>query len=225
VIEQVLSIPATPVKVPGVKSPVIDAPGIEPIIEKSTLTQFLQTGVILSPCDLCCPKCALGDGHIYVLSSIETFLKFTQSFTCKFENPCCLNVNASIETYLKLLEDLTNLEKVTGKFPLNCCTNFSKYVEELKGLTDCPLDLLFLGITEYGSLTEDQTSQVHNVVIMFQTLYPTATATELCQYVAEFLDTGLVIYCDANGMFIGSVETFLQYAEATNITCLTPIPA
>lgn len=195
-------------------------------INLSALGTFLQTGVILPVCDLCCPKCVLGDGHIYVLSSIETFLKFTESFTCKFENPCCLNVNASTETYLKLLEALAGYERQgTGKFPLNCCTKFSTYVEELKNLTDCSLNLLDIGIAEYGSLTDDQASQVHNIVIMLQTLYPTATATELCDYVAELLDTGLVIYCDANGMFIGGVETFLKYAEAINITCLTPIPA
>ena len=195
-------------------------------INLSALGTFLQTGVILPVCDLCCPKCVLGDGHIYLLSSFDTFAMFAQAFYCKFEKPCCLNINASTEIYLKFTELLANLEKMgAGKFPLNCCTNFSTYVEELKNLTDCSLDLLDIGIAEYGSLTDDQASQVHNIVIMLQTLYPTATPTELCDYVAELLDTGLVIYCDANGMFIGGVATFLKYAEATNITCLTPIPA
>lgn len=184
------------------------------------LVAFLGEGLVLSPCDICCPRCTFGNGSIYFLTTYETFAKIAEALPCKFSDTCCININANAETYIRISELIIDIQdSYPDAFKLNCCNNFTGYVEEFKNITDCSNALTAGGIVEYGSLTSDQESQLQNVTLMIQTLYPTATPTELCTILTDLLKSGLVIYCGVGGIFIGAVETFLKFAEANNINC------
>jgi len=173
-----------------------------------SLVEFLNEGTILSNCNLCCPKCDFSEGQLYVLSSVETFLKLYNNFSKPFSETCCLNIKANTDTYLKIKETFR-------EFDYNaCCNNFNEYVDELTNLTDCPNGIVSQGIIEYGSMTSNQESQVQNIALMIQAVYPTATPTEFCEYITRLLEIGLVVYCDENGVFIGSIESFSKYLES-----------
>lgn len=192
----------------------------DPLLSDPTaIGQFLEGGTILSSCNLCCPKCEFndGDGFIYALTDIIGFSNLVTTLFCKFNDTCCMSVNANATEYVDLQQTLANV--MPSVIPI-CCNNFTTYVEELKNITDCPNSFLTSGIVEYGSLTPDGESQLHNIALMIQSIYPAATPAELCTYVTTMLTNGLVIYCDSNGMFIGSIESFLVYASRININCI-----
>lgn len=186
--------------------------------DATAIGQFLNGGVTLASCDLCCPKCAIGNGFIYVLTDTKGFINLYEPLLCKFTDPCCISLNANTALYADFKKSLA---AVSSEIVIpSCCNNFTTYVEELKNITDCPNSFLQSGIVEYGFLTPDGESQLHNVALMIQSIYPAATPTELCTYVTTLLATGLVIYCDSNGMFIGGIDSFLNYAASINITCI-----
>lgn len=86
------------------------------------IDRILDKGITLNSTEnFCCPDC---DANRYVLSSVETYLKYAEAVGLtesaavpaaipfgettiqepKFVKPCCRNVRASVETYLKYAE-------------------------------------------------------------------------------------------------------------------------
>lgn len=109
-----------------------------------TLDIILDKGIYETNCKFCCPDC----DNVYVLASVETFLKFTEAIygtglgvTCSnqeyFSKGCCTNVHAAVETYLKY-EEAVLQNPDTGEIDPNkladfptCCNGFTECLEEL----------------------------------------------------------------------------------------------
>jgi hypothetical protein len=135
---------------------------------EEALDRILDKGLSQPNCDLCCPDCE----GVYVLASVETFLKFAEAVGITTSaavpaspdllvgtfptNPevCCSNVYASTETYLKYAEavGITPPTAVIAS-PLSATidVNQGEYVTPCcNGFDEC-MDELVCWITETSS--------------------------------------------------------------------------
>jgi hypothetical protein len=182
----------------------------------------LDTGIII-PIDensVCCPKCGP-----YVLASVETFLKFADAW-CIIDGlacavSCCINVYAGTITYEEYIDEMGQ--------EYTCQNGFAQETLALTSLFTTPAEqqrLLDKGIVEHGSLNEDLTSNISNLKTMIQAFFASEyNESSLSEILDRILDKGLVVYCTADNVIIGSVETFLSYSDNVGIIprpCCTP---
>lgn len=203
----------------------------------NTLTKFdilnklLKEGLLVSNCNICCPNCE----DVYILSSVDCFLKIISEITI---NPnCCLNIHASIETYIKYIEDNTDYKsnEICCNTNFNNCINDflewfnNKYLEDYSYFPTSPSDFLSdvirdLGIIELGTVGLNQTSILCKLIELFDTYNLTQGLTAK-QFLESFIylifscflneeDGGIVIKCYNNGtIYIGQIESFLLYEQ------------
>jgi hypothetical protein len=171
-----------------------------------TIIEILDKGIVEDICD-CCPC-----GDIYVFGGVETYLKFVEA-TNWYDVSCS--------------------EKPKNSWQSNCCTDncFSELSAYLGD--DGTNGLLDKGFIEYSLLNGKSTLCVLYEYIVANNLSKTA-ATNL---INQVLDKGIVFACskdttpengDASSQILASVETFLQFAEATGyFPCMSldPPPA
>jgi len=191
------------------------------------LDQLLDIGITIpiGNAGICCPVCGP-----YVLASVETWLKWGETFGCTGENiencTCCTNVYASVETYLKYAE-------ATGAPAIGCNNGFTEEVLELvdllisTGEPGAPQMLLDKGIVETGSLNADLTSNVSDLQSLVEDLFesPNNSGTQyssIPEILERILDKGLVISCINGELVVASVETWLPYYEATDLPPVVP---
>lgn len=174
------------------------------------LDVLLDNGLILPPSEnICCPPCTEGP---YILSSVETFLKFAEA--AGETSACCFNVAATVETFLKLEEGWNG--------PI--CENdssFSDCVAEIENLLTASeyLDFLQKGLVELGHIAGDGSggSYVCILATYLQSAFNLQTgspATSLIEILLRIQDKGIVIQCIPDGFIMASVETYLKWAEA-----------
>jgi hypothetical protein len=163
--------------------------------------------------------------NIYVLASVETYLKFAEAFGTdnESEDDIDINIAASVETYLKFNEAYYsqvfnlnyNYENQTEFLStwLNIINwsniEWSDRTEEVEDKVEILDRVLDKGIVELGYLKIKNYSEVYENPLVFD----------------RILDKGIVISYNGinNNILISSVETYLKYAEALGLT--TQIPA
>ena len=202
---------------------------ISTIIE--ILDRTLDKGILQSnnELDICCPDCVqnMNDNNvsIYTISSVETFLKFSEAigFNKGITPTCCIHLSASVETSLKFNEGFGDLPK--NPVP-SCPTNFNSCMNTLKNsLTSEGVDrLLDKGVVEYGSLSGfSQICRIDEFIDLSISLDPQSLTK--AEIIDRILDKGLVISCYDDEIVIASVETWLKYAEANGLTYQRAVPA
>lgn len=200
---------------------------------QEVLDRLLDKGIVEPNCGVCCPDC---DG-VYVLASVETFLKFAEAVYnpfggCTFQGGCCSNVFASVETYLKYEE------AVSGDNP-TCCNGFTECTEELvcwvvqddKNPVQAKDRLLDKGLVEFGNIPNNCTGvggsslcKFVELLAEYYTIDVDAQRSSKSEIIDRLLDKGIAIYCnpDTGDISIASVETMLIYLEAIGLTCSGP---
>ena len=188
------------------------------------LDRTLDKGILQSnnELDICCPDCVqnMNDNNvsIYTISSVETFLKFSEAIGFNRGNTptCCPQITASVETSLKF-------NQAFGDSPTNpvpsCSTNFNECMNTLKNsLTSEGVDrILDKGVVEYGSLSGfSQICRIDEFIDLSISLDPQSGTKE--EIIDRIIDKGIVVSCYDDEIVIASVETWLKYAEANGLT-------
>ena len=207
------------------------------ILDRTLDKGIVQTNTEL---DICCPDCIQefnnNNVNIYVISSVETFLKFSQgvgltaqsavpaSFSVGQSNAiCCTNISASVETSLKFSESFGDVPKN----PLPACpTDFNSCISTLKNsLTPEGVDrFLDKGLVEFGSLSGfSQVCKINEFIETSLTLNPSSRTKE--ESLDRILDKGIIVSCFNDEIVMSSVETWLKYAESNGLTASAAIPA
>lgn len=170
---------------------------------------ILDKGQILSSAaNICCPDCTINP--IYVLSSTETFLKLVQSLGWgKVPNStCCINIQASVETYLKWSEFFGD-----NQYP--CCNNdFESCLSQFSTIVDLSR-ILDKGVVETNGYNGNTL-----LCIIYELFVNTPEdllqGSTISEVFDRILDKGFVAYCCDCNVIIASVETYLKWFEATN---------
>lgn len=169
--------------------------------------------------ELCCPDCNQDGLNVYVIASVETFLKFMEAIPVNSQNSdCCLNSISSVETNLKLVEAFG-----TSYLGKNCPTNFDDCWNTInQSLSAEGSDrILDKGIVEFGSIKGvSKLCDIYNFCVSSATLNNDSTVVEVFDRV---MDKGIVISCDEDRNFVtASVETWITYWEAVGGTPVVP---
>jgi len=171
--------------------------------------------------EICCPDCVqVMNGNnvsVYVISSVETFLKFAEAigFTSGIKPTCCTHLAASVETTLKFTEAFGIPENPVP----TCSKNFNSCINTIKStLTPEGIDRLSdKGVVEYGSLSgSSQLCRINDFIDLSIELDPTSASKE--EQLDRILDKGMVISCYDDEIVTASVETWLKWAEANGLT-------
>jgi hypothetical protein len=213
--------------------------------------RLLDKGIVASneTLDLCCPDCVQNMNNnnvsIYILASVETFLKFTEAVGCgvspvvpaipnSTEQPlgsssyggycqCCTHIMASVETELKLYEFYGYQDEPNTSPP--CSDNFNDCVNNIfSTFTAEEMDrILDIGIVEYGAIRgSSQLCKINEYLdLAIFSGISSGTKTEMLD---RILDIGFVVSCHNDEMIIASVETWLKSAEMRGWTDLA-VPA
>ena len=188
---------------------------ITEILDRTLDKGILQTNDEL---DICCPDCIQdingNNVNIYVISSVETFLKFSEAigFNKGGIPTCCTHLTASVETSLKFSEAFGDLPK--NPVP-SCPTNYNSCMNTFKNsLTSEGLDrILDKGIVEYGSLSGySQVCRINEFIDTTINLDPQSGTKD--EIIDRIIDKGIVVSCYNDEIVISSVQTWLKYAEA-----------
>jgi hypothetical protein len=176
------------------------------------LDRILDKGTVETNEELqvCCPDCIIDGTSIYVLASVETYLKFAEAYG-NLSSACCTHLNASVETTLKFYEAVGSIPNIA-----NCPTNFNECLSDLKSsLTAEGIDrILDKGIVEYGSLSgQSQLCRFNEFVSQSVELDIANTSTK-AEVLDRLLDKGVVISCTDGEIIMASVETWLKWNEA-----------
>ena len=182
--------------------------------------------------EICCPDCVqVMNGNnvsVYVISSVETFLKFSEAvgLNKNYAQPaaasvyntnaiCCTHLAASVETTLKFTEAFGFPENPVS----TCSKNFNSCINTIKNsLTPEGIDrLLDKGVVEYGSLLDNsQLCIINDFIDRSIELDPTSSSKE--EQLDRILDKGMIISCYDDEIVTSSVETWLKWAEANGLT-------
>jgi len=194
------------------------------------LVLLLDSGITTPICDYCCPPCG-----VYVLASVETYLKFAES---GFSGDCCVNVYSNTETYLKYAEAVGpvaptgNLNEGENNLGTCCSPNleecFNKFlcwstsIDDGSRPSNSPLTTLDRaldkGIVEYGSFEDSCTGEISSglcILVEFLKSKPDILFGDSAAEVLDLLlDKGLAVVCVGGEIKIGSVERILGFLEA-----------
>ena len=186
--------------------------------------RILDKGLIMPNEDqVCCTTC---DGP-YAVASVETWLKLAEAVgwsNGEFSEPninlCCNSVNASVETYLKYAEAVSGQD---GPLPPCCETNYAECFAKLASLGAIER------ILDKGLIESNPPGSISWLCALYEQLV-TLTEDELdgstyAEIIDRLLDKGLVSHCyDDCNIIIASVETYLKFAEAVDLTQDAPVP-
>jgi len=183
--------------------------------------------------NVCCPSCGP-----YVIASAETMLKFLEAVGYRFNCcDCCLNAYATSETMLQFKEGIgvsskeesalasSTLTPSASTIPdnqlyLSCTNHFVEEIESLNTLLT-PAEKLTIadkGISEYGSLNHDFTSNVSDLKTMLMAFYnATGNLLGYEPMLINLLDQGMVVDCRYGETIIANVEGYLKWAEAVGV--------
>jgi hypothetical protein len=218
----------------------IDISSIDKIIDDILFKGLVKNNKNLS---ICCPDCIQNmngnDVGIYVLASVEEYLKFAEAVGCTqaavalsdtTEQPlgavddsgcnCCTHIYASVETGLKHMEAIPNYDPSNTTPP--CVDNFNNCIDTILNNSDEDTQEVYLdkGIVEYGSL--NGLSQICTIneyaELIFQTGLTYGFSITKTQIITRILDKGIVISCLNDEIVIASIETWLvDYAESRGL--------
>lgn len=182
----------------------IDLPAIGAI---NVLNNILSNGIVISngSTGICCPTCGP-----YIFTGVEPFAKYCEAVG---DFSCCNNIygsTAAVESY----------NSATGGNTTPCNNGFTAAATSLSNSTGNPIGILETGIVENGSLNDDLSTNIPNIVTMINAFIAADPATTVDDVVQILLNLGLVVYCCTDSIFIGSMEAYLLWLEAGG--CNTP---
>ena len=206
----------------------------------SVLNSVLNNGYYGSRFGICCPDCEYEENKsLHLLSNVERFLQMNESVPCTTTG-CCFNIFATVEAYLTFAEVVGNefldslevesidevILAVTSGETACVGNNFYSCITQISGLCDDFSVFVESGIVEINTLNGQSAICTLKDYIIDNSL-STSNAQELLQifFNTDTSSIGMVTFCDDNTIFIGGVETFLSYGEATGvIDCGAPPP-
>lgn len=172
------------------KSNKIYGKGNDKQLPQDFLDRTLDKGIVTTMCDVCCPCPGAG----YVLSSVETYLKYAEA--------------------------VFNTQQILPPGG-TCCSSFQDSVNnifddcfQVPSIGACADRILDKGIVEQGLI--DGQSQLQSLLDWIVSIMPLVGNTTACEILDRILDKGIVIFCepDTDRVIIASVETFLKWNEA-----------
>lgn len=178
------------------------------------LDRILDKGVVISNCNMCCPKC-----NIYALGSKQTIIILLESGY--IQTSCCINIYAAVETYSGFLES----QSATN---YSCCTNFHECIDELicvvgknsfntqEEVIDLLLDKGIIELDVINSKCSTSKSSICLLAELLNKYFGNIQSNVLVQMLDRILDKGISVSCNNGITVIASVETELQYLEATS---------
>ena len=128
------------------------------------------------------------------------------------EDPCCVNFAGTVSSFTSFaftFEDPIGFSKF-------CCNNnnFNDCVNKLTSAVKDGASIIDRGVVEYGTVKEN--SLLCKLVDLLSGC--DTQITDLQKILNIFLDKGFVIACTNTGLFVGSLEEYLKYAEAVGLT-------
>ena len=195
----------------------------DPITVIEVATSFLQNGLLLTNCDLCCPDCT--ETHRYVLASVEAYAYYYTSVyseTCL--PPCCIEIDATLNAYTSGLvnrqQENTSLIEIfqTIPPPTNCCgTNFKECSERIRTILGPNANDIYniLGIVEESTINGSTTLCI--LADFLESLPVVWTTVTKAEFLAAILELGLVIDCRPEGTIIATIQNYVSYLELINI--------
>ena len=197
----------------AIESQVGDSQNIATYFEVAN--SFLQNGLLLTNCDLCCPDCT--ETNRYVLASAQTYNDYyTSVYSGTCLPPCCVEVDAALIVYTtgvpSLLESFTELPP-----PTNCCnTKFSECSQRIKTILGPNADDIY---NKFG-IVEESTINGSTTLCLFadflENLPSAWTTADKANFLAIFLERGLVIDCRPEGTIITNVKSYIDYLKTIN---------
>jgi hypothetical protein len=197
----------------------------DPITYLEVATSFLQNGLLLTNCDLCCPDCT--ETNRYVLASAEAFANYyvsVYSETCL--PPCCIEIDSSLGVYTGGLAKAVEPQASTGLFqifqtipsPTNCCgTNFSECSQRIRTILGPDVNDIY---NKFG-IVEESTINGSTTLCLFadflESLPSSWTTSEMAVFLNVFLELGLVIDCRPEGTLITNAASYVSYLELVNV--------
>jgi hypothetical protein len=171
---------------------------------------IIDKGLVLSNAEnVCCPDCTTNP--IYALASVESFLKFAEFMGWLNDDtnqPCCISVQASVETYLKYNEAWQVDQPECCKTDFESCLNKFSTIVNLDAILD-------KGVVEANGY--DGNTLLCKIYELFvNTPEDLLQGSTLSEVFDRILDKGFVAYCCDCNVIISSVETFLKWWEATD---------
>ncbi|MFN9110895.1 MAG: hypothetical protein ACK5XN_12585 [Bacteroidota bacterium] len=183
-----------------------------------SLFAILDVGLFVTNCNICCPSCT----GTYILTNVETFLLYSENVQFLNNDECCKNFFLSTEAYLVVGEAYDGFEI----FSNSCCnTSFNECLNKLicwinkpEGSSDNLDRILDKGVIEYDGFYDKCTGKLTSGLCYIAEFLKKNCDLRIGVTNAQFLDLllerGIVVECRENQVFIGSVQTYLQYAEA-----------
>jgi hypothetical protein len=190
---------------------------------QDTLYVILEKGVVRPQCCDTCPVCD------YVFASTETYLKYAEAIGVP-QPGCCfsyyvkeesrnmmIEINSVFEFYDKKEGDVYILDS-------KCKSNFSKCVEFVKNTIG---EANFNILLEKG-FVENERLYNQSALCFILNYYLDNGVTDplvLTDVLVGVMDRGVVISCiGKNFTVIGSVETYLKFAEGIGLTIPAQVP-
>jgi hypothetical protein len=206
-------------------------------LDKTTITRS-QGNTIISPLDqgeiiFNNEELLFPENEIYVLSSIESYLKFQEGLSLEYLNGRKINVASNVNEYLKFLEAATNEEidynytNSTGFIDqylelINDTTYFKEGELQRKG--DFLDRLNVTGIVEMGQIGEGSklvySHILKNIILGIEQWLVLAESSGsdndpiLREIFLLILKRGIVVREYKGNLIIASVEEYLKFAEA-----------
>lgn len=170
------------------------------------LVLTLINGLIFNNSDgtYCCPNDCNGNSFYYlsnVYTFVDNYVVLTESPFIDINN-CCLNHVLSVEDY-QFYGESTGLGFQFQ--PVVCCNNFEPCVENyLYNLNSkSPISIIEISTINGFSTWCDITNRLTGLPY---------TEYEQLEILYELLNVGLVIGCDGDDMFIGNIDSYIDWA-------------
>lgn len=201
------------------------------------LSYTLDIGYYGSRFGICCPDCEFEENKsLHFLGYKERTLQMYEAAPCAITG-CCFNIFATVETYLTFAETIGNqqfldsleVEGINGNILAvtsgeTACldNNFYSCITQISGLCDDFSVFVDSGIFETNTLSGQSAICILKDYIINNSLSTSDAQNLLSLFIS---DKGMITLCDDNTIFIGGVEPFLSYGEATGvIDCGAPPP-
>lgn len=162
----------------------------------NTILSNLNSGMIITDLSLnfCCPTC--GPASLATFASMDNFIKeiYTQS--------CSLSATASINNY-NTYDSLWSTPVDHDTFTISSNITFNSNINDLSSI----LPRVYIdkeGISEYGS-SDIFSSLISNTILLGLNF------TQSTAFLSSIFDSGIVVSCNQQGLFIGNITQFISY--------------
>ena len=201
------------------------------------LETVLDVGQARDRFGICCPDCKEDEYFsIHVIASVETYLKYAEAVNF---NGCCSNIYTSSQDEFgrwaeviggAIYNEETETWEAQPPYELEIING--NYLMRTTGETACVDNNFYSCITQISGLCSDFSVISQKAITEYNTLNGQSSICELKDFIENnslttsqaqdlltlILDKGMVSSCNEDSLVMGSVESWLQYAEGIGIT-------